>query len=250
MALKLEKSNQQSIFYNNHINSIFNRIKNGDIVLKEKFINDYKPYILKTLSCLLDKYIDENNEEYSVGLLAFNEAIDFYDLNKNSNFFKYADMVIKHRIIDYIRINKKHVKDIPFSYFEGDERFEERYLISDYLSQYEKVEIEEEIFIFEQQLKRFGITLEELVECSPRHKDSRSLCMQIAKILAGSEMLVSKMLKKKMLPLSDLMKHVNVHKRTVERNRKYIIAVTLILISNLEEIKDFFTDKEERSDII
>lgn len=248
--MKLENFDQQIVYSNNHINSIFEKIKNGNIVIKEKFINDYKPYILKTLSCLLDKFIDENNEEYSVGLLAFNEAIDLYDIKRNSNFFKYADMVIKHRIIDYIRINKKYVKDIPFSYFEGDEGFEERYLISDYLSQYEKVEIEEEILIFEQQLKRFEITLEELVECSPRHKDSRSLCMQIAKMIAENETLVSKMIKKKMLPLSDLMKLVNVHKRTVERNRKYIIAVTLILISNLEDIKDFFTNKDERRDLL
>ena len=65
--------------------------------------------------------------------------------------------------------------------------------------------------------------------------------MQIAKIIDKNEILFNKMLKKKMLPLADLMKLVNVHKRTIERNRKYIIAVTLILRSNLEEIKGFFT---------
>jgi RNA polymerase sigma factor len=242
--LKLERLDQ-SINYCSNNNTIFEKIKNGDSVLKEKFIIDYKPYILKTLSYLLGKYVDESNEEYSIGLIAFNEAIDLYDTEKNSNFFKYAEMVIKHRIIDFIRCNKKYLRDVPFSYFEDDEVFEERYLICDFLNQYEKIEIKEEIVLFERQLKAFGITLEELAECSPRHKDSRNLCIIIAKIIAGNDILLNKMIKKRMLPLSDLMKFVNVHKRTVERNRKYIIAVSLILRSNLEEFKDFFTNSAE-----
>jgi RNA polymerase sigma factor len=243
--LKVEYLNQ-NVNYSNNINTIFEKIKNGDNVLKNKFINDYKPYILKTLSHLVGRYVDENNEEYSIGLLAFNEAIDLYDIKKNSNFFKYAEMVIRHRIIDYIRFNKKYLKDVPFSYFEDDEGFEERYLICDSFNQYEKIEIREEILLFEQQLREYGITLEELVECSPRHKDSRGLCIQIAKIIAENEILNDKLVRKRMLPLSDLMKLVNVHKRTVERNRKYIIAVTIILKSNLEGIKDFFTNTDEK----
>lgn len=236
--LKLEYSNQ-SINYS--IVDIFEKIKNGDSIIKEKFINDYKPYILKTISNLLGKYIDESNEEYSIGLLAFNEAIDFYDINVNSNFFKYAEMVIRHRIIDFIRVRKRYLKDVPFSCFEDDKVFEERYLISDSQNQYEKIEVKEDILLFEQQLKEFGITLDELIECSPKHKDSRDLCMQIAKVIDKNEMLFNKMLNKKMLPLTDLMKLVNVHRRTIERNRKYIIAVTLILRSNIDEIKGFFT---------
>jgi RNA polymerase sigma factor len=238
----------QSINYSKNINTVFEQIKNGDSVLREKFITAYKPYILKTISYLLGKYVDESNEEYSIGLSAFNEAIDLYDKNKNSNFFKYAEIVIKHRIIDFIRVNKKFLKDVPFSYFEDDEVFENRYLIYDSVIQYEKIEIKEEISLFGRQLKEFGITMEELVECSPKHKDSRSLCMHIAKIIAENEVLLNKMIKKRMLPLSDLMKFVNVHKRTVERNRKYIIAVTLILGSNLEEIKDFFTNEHKGGD--
>lgn len=248
--MKLEYLNQSINYSTNNINVIFGKIKDGDSALKEKFINDYKPYILKKISYLLGKYVDESNEEYSIGLLAFNEAIDFYDIKKNSNFFKYAEMVIKHRIIDFIRVNKKYLNDVPFSYFEDDEVFEERYLIYDSMIQYEKIEIKEEILLFEQQLKEFGITLEELVECSPRHKDSRNLCIHIAKIIAENEVLINKMVKKRMLPLSELMKFVNVHKRTIERNRKYIIAVTIILRSNLEEIKDFFTVRDNAGGLL
>jgi len=54
------------------------------------------------------------------------------------------------------------------------------------------------------------------------------------------------MIRKKCIPLSELMGLVNVHRKTVERNRKFIIAVSLILRSGLDEIKQFFRASEER----
>lgn len=67
----------------------------------------------------MGRYIDsETSEEYSVGLMAFNEAIDKFDSDKNGNFISYCNIVINHRIIDHIRKNKRENKAIPFSYFE------------------------------------------------------------------------------------------------------------------------------------
>jgi RNA polymerase sigma factor len=225
----------------NSINSTISRIKNGDIGLKEELIKKYKPYLLKVISSTIGKYVDsETSEEYSVGLMAFNEAIDKFDSDKNGNFISYCNIVINHRIIDHIRKNKKEDKVIPFSYFEERNEFEEKYLVSDSHYQYEKIEIKEEITIFENKLKEFGITLEELVEKSPKHKDSRELYISIARIISDNEELFNKMIKRKTIPISDLMKFVTVSRKTIERNRKYIIAVSLVLRSSLEEIKEYF----------
>ena len=225
----------------NSINSTISRIKNGDIGLKEELIKKYKPYLLKVISSTIGKYVDsETSEEYSVGLMAFNEAIDKFDSDKNGNFISYCNIVINHRIIDHIRKNKKEDKVIPFSYFEERNEFEEKYLVSDSHYQYEKIEIKEEITIFENKLKEFGITLEELVEKSPKHKDSRELYISIARIISDNEELFNKMIKRKTIPISDLMKFVTVSRKTIERNRKYIIAVSLVLRSSLEEIKQYF----------
>ncbi|WP_371325656.1 RNA polymerase sigma-I factor [Acetivibrio thermocellus] len=229
------------------INHIIIKIKNGDIELKEKFIKKYKPYLLKIISSTLGRYVDpEVSEEYSVGLMAFNEAIDGFNPEINGNFTNYCNMVVNHRIIDYIRKNKKYSNVIPFSYFEERNDFEEKYLVSDSHYLYENIEVKEEILQFEQQLKQFGITLEDLVMNSPKHKDSRELCISIARILSENDKLFEKMIRKKCIPLSELMGLVNVHRKTVERNRKFIIAVSLILRSGLDEIKQFFRASEER----
>jgi len=49
-----------------------------------------------------DRHVEpENSEEYSVALLAFNEAINAYDEEKHSNFLVFSEQVINRRLIDY-----------------------------------------------------------------------------------------------------------------------------------------------------
>lgn len=222
--------------------SILMSIKNGDKQIKETFIRDYRPFILKTLSSTLGKFVDESSDEYSIGLNAFNEAIDRFDLDKGSNFFRFSEIVINNRIVDYIRKMKKNSSVYPFSYFEDDGDFEERYFVRNSEDEYNKIEMKEEIDAFESLLQRFGITLEDLVTDSPKHKDSRNMCIKIAKKITETNELYSKMIKKRKIPLRELMEKLDVHQKTVERHRKFIIAVSLIIKSNLEELKSFFKD--------
>ncbi len=73
----------------------------------------------------------------------------------------------------------------------------------------------------------------------PKHKDSKRLCLRIAKIIANDSEMYNKLLKTKNIPMTDLMKLVDVHPVTVERNRKFIIAASLIINSGLEVIKSY-----------
>jgi RNA polymerase sigma factor len=69
------------------LNDMLKQVKNGDILLREKLIADYQPFIIKTVSQFMGKYIEiENSEEFSIGLIAFNEAIDCFDESKNPIF--------------------------------------------------------------------------------------------------------------------------------------------------------------------
>jgi len=77
-----------------------------DELKRNQFITDYVPFILKTVSDQLKRYVEtENSEEYSVGLLGFNEAIDKYESSKGS-FLSFAKLVIQSRIKDLIIKNK------------------------------------------------------------------------------------------------------------------------------------------------
>ena len=103
--------------------SIVRKIQDGDERLREQFIVDYRPFVIKTISRFCGKFIElENADEYSVGLIAFNEAINGYDPVKGSGFISFAGQVIRRRLIDHSRKNKNHDKVYPFTFFDEDER--------------------------------------------------------------------------------------------------------------------------------
>ncbi|OPZ89997.1 MAG: RNA polymerase sigma factor SigI [Firmicutes bacterium ADurb.Bin419] len=222
---------------------ILDKIKKGDKLLKDKFISDYRPFVIKSVSrALNNKYIDiENCEEYSVGLIAFNEAIDKYDEDRKCSFKKFSYQVIQRRLIDYKRKNQKASVVYPFSYFEDNETcgLEERLFRPEYSDHVYAFEVREEFSTFIERMEDFGISLEDLVKSMPKHKDSRKACAKIARIIIEDERLFEKFSKKKTIPFKSLSENIEVSQRTVERNRKYIIALVLILQSDLEIIKNY-----------
>lgn len=226
-------------------------IKNGDDQLREKLISDYRPFIIKVVSKTTGMYIDlENSEEFSIGLIAFNEAINCFDANKNSGFINFAQTVIKRRLIDYIRKNEKNRKVYPLTYFNNGENeiessFEEKYLVVDSSSQFGNIETKEEIALFIKKLNDFGIKLKDLVKSAPKHIDSKRLSISIARVLVENKELSDKLKRKKNIPMVDLMKLVDVNHKTIERNRKFIISVYLILSSNLEVMQGYVENIEK-----
>lgn len=233
------------------IKDTLKKIKSGDNLLRERFIEDYKPFVIKVVSKTTFKYVDlQNSEEFSIGLIAFNEAIECYNESKNSNFFTFAQTVIKRRLIDYKRRNDKNSNVYPLTYFDNDENegknsFEEKYFKVDASTQFDNIEIKEEITMFTKRLSEYGITLNDLVESTPKHMDSKRLSIKIARVLSQNKDLFEKLDKKKKIPMVDLLKLVDVNPKTIERNRKFIIAVCFILNSNLEILQGYVKNVEK-----
>lgn len=85
---------------------VFNIQNNGGD--KEAFIVQYQPFIRKSISSVCRRYITEQDDEYSIGLFAFNEAIEQYSYKKGKSFLAFANLLIKRDVIDYIRKESKH----------------------------------------------------------------------------------------------------------------------------------------------
>jgi RNA polymerase sigma factor len=233
------------------IEGIINRIKKGDTLLRNEFIEKNIPFIIRVLSNVINRYIDtKNNEEFSIGLTSFNESIDSFNVEKNSNFFYFSEQVIRRRTIDYIRSNKRNNIVFPFTYFLNDEDddFVEKYVVEEQINGYDGIEIKQEFILFEEILKMFKVSLQELVLCSPKHRDSKLLSIKIAKIICNNDILYNKLYKNKRIPRTDIMKSINVSVRTIERNRKFIIAVSLILKSDFTVLKEYIENVVEYED--
>ncbi|MFC4769681.1 RNA polymerase sigma factor SigI [Effusibacillus consociatus] len=229
------------------LNQLIELAQKGDPYVRNKLLEDYIPFIAKSASQATGRYIEPGvDDEFSIALSAFNEAINRYDLEKGASFLGFADTVIKRRLIDYYRSQSARKKDVPFSDFDMDDGEDN---IVNYVEIQKSMEVhsqeldtinrQEEILRFGQLLSEFDISLEELVELSPKHADARQNAMDVARIIAEDQEMRDYLLEKKSLPLKLLSSRISVSRKTVERQRKYIIAITLILIGEFEMLQDY-----------
>ena len=231
------------------LHQLLTRTRGGDEEARNKILRDYIPFVAKSASQATGRYIRRGqDDEFSVALTAFNEAIERYDLDRGTSFLAFADTVIKRRLIDYFRSKQANQRDLPFSDFEVEDEeaniinyVEVQKSVEQHQKQLETESRRDEILRFTTMLMDFEISMEELVDISPKHQDARENAMEVAKALVSQPEMRDYLLSKKALPLKALMNHVAVSRKTIERQRKYIIAVSLILIGDFDMLQDYIT---------
>jgi RNA polymerase sigma factor len=229
------------------------QIQNGNIRLRNQFITDYQPYVAKVTSRFCKRYIDPSrDDEFSIALGAFNEAINQFSPESGRSFLSFSETVIRRRLIDFIRKESRFTGQIPYSSFEvedDEDSIVNPVEIHQAIEQYEKEKtIEErqsEIVDFNRCLLEFGISFSDLVDASPKHSDSREALFSIGALLARDQTMMSIVLSKRMLPIKELLDQVNVSRKTLERNRKFIIAVALIYSGPYPYLKNYLSIPEQ-----
>lgn len=210
---------------------------------RNRIIEKYTPFILKAASEFTSKYINPGiDEEYSISLLAFNEAIDSFDNTRGISFFTFARTIIKRRLIDYYRKNKKKQHEIPMVVVQEENRYVEYRLSEErYGEQVRQIEMKDEIFEYRKRLSEFDISFDHLVKISPRKKDARNRAKGIAGLIVGDRELTGYLMKNKLLPLKELEQRTSISRKTMERNRKYIIAIVLILTGDYRYLRGYIS---------
>lgn len=214
----------------------------NDMQAADSLISDYLPFIkaqvskIKKNSTALDQ-----SDELSIGMIAFHEAINGYSKSRG-NFLSYASLLIRNRIIDYWRKNKRHNQVISL---DTPVREEEDSSLGDFISEDEDQEeslvirqaTKEEIIELSQQMQEFGVSLTEVADNSPKQERTLKACQQVVAYAKEDEELMEKFLQTKQLPLTQLTKETGVPRKTIERHRKYIVALLLIYSNGYEIIR-------------
>jgi RNA polymerase sigma factor len=223
------------------------RIQKGELTLRNQMITDYQPFIAKITSRFCRRYIDPSrDDEFSIALEAFDEALHKFSPQSGRSFLSFAETVMRRRLIDHLRKEQRFQQQAPLSSFEVQD--EENQIVNPVevhqsVQHYEFERTVEdrrsEINDFSRDLLVFGITFAELAECSPKHADSRKLLMGIGQILAGNDQMMFLLRTKKMLPIKELLDQLDVSRKTLERNRKYLIAIALIYSGNYPYLRDY-----------
>ncbi|MEL7566521.1 MAG: RNA polymerase sigma-I factor [Dehalobacterium sp.] len=216
---------------------------------REKLIKRFQPLVIKTASSLSGRYIDANkDDEISIGMLAIDQAIDTFKTEGGASFFSYAEIVIKRRLIDFYRKEQRLGRAIPFSSLGGEtneekesalNQLEHHQAMAEFQKEQEIIERREEIKQYSKRLKEYGIAFTDLVSNAPKHEDARLRAIEVAKLIASSEDLINHLKSKKELPLKQIEDQVAVSRKTLERQRKYIIAITIIIFDEFKFLQEY-----------
>ena len=70
-----------------------------DLQKADDLIRDYLPFIRSEASKCISRFCTEQDDEFSIAMLAFHEAVLGYERTRGA-FLSYAAMLIRSRIID------------------------------------------------------------------------------------------------------------------------------------------------------
>ncbi|HAG11606.1 MAG TPA: hypothetical protein DCK76_09555 [Desulfotomaculum sp.] len=201
--------------------------KEGDHAAREEILEANRTFIYKVACLFCRKRLHwGQDDELSVALIAFNEAIDKYLEGKNVPFPVFARMVIKHRLIDYFRKEKK-LTEVSFE--DDSWLIEEKRLAQETLDEETIIrERRDEIKDYETLLKKHGLNLKELARSTPKHKPTCRQFIGVAARLAEDKKMFAYFVETSKLPLKELELACGIPRKTLERHRKYIAAICLI----------------------
>ena len=226
--------------------------------LREEFIHQQEHLILKTASRASFRYITKSDDEWSVALCAFSDAIDKYR-PEQGDFIPFSRILMKRALIDYHRSAASHLTEISTSPFvlEGLNDAEETDDLDKtvYLAVVEQSQaaaeknLQDEILAANDLLRNYGFRFFDLTECSPQQKKTKWECAKAIRFVLSQPDVYRKLEQKRKLPIRELAAGSGVSRKTLDRYRKYIIMAVLILHGDYPQIAEYlkFVWKEEQA---
>ncbi len=217
---------------------------------EEELLRENDQFIIREASKAAGKIITRSDEEYSIALAAFWEAIRTHDPEKGS-LQAYGAVVIRHRLVDYYRSQKKYAPEMivePAVFggetVEGAEGVQQAIEKAQAQSQPD-TDLAEEISALSQELKRYGISFFDLPDHCPKAAKTRKVCKNAARFVAFAERLLEKLRKTLKLPAAEMEKGVPIARKLLDKFRKYIITSTEILAGDYPGLQEYFQGEED-----
>ncbi len=211
----------------------------------DEMISTYMPFIRSETSKFLRRpVIEENDCELGIAMMAFYEAIRAY-LPIKGAFFNYAALHIKSRLIDHARSERRHKTVISIN-GGGEGDTDDENAIEDRLMSGEdhanemshrdavRYEIEE----FSRKLAELGVSLTEVAEHCPRQKRTLDACRRALELVKDDKTITEELFRTKRLPIARLSVEGKIERKTLERHRKYVLALLVACTNGYEIIRE------------
>lgn len=224
------------------INARIAAIKNNDIEIN-RFVEEYKPFIASCTEKLAGRYVKYGeDDELTIAMMGFVEAIKAFDCSRG-NFLSFSRNVMKRRLIDYYRKEKRHSNVISLNTYVDEDTGEYDFNSGQSIEKYEEDRIGEyrrlELGQLARELSEYGITFLELAAVSPKQDRTHKMCSEIAGFLLSRPDLTGIVKEKKYLPIAEIVNALRIPRKIIERSRKYIIALVIIASGDYQYIRDY-----------
>ena len=215
--------------------SVYKAKKNMGVA--DELIRDYMPFIKSETSKILGRYLNDSDDELSIAMIAFHEAILAYDRNKGS-FLRYVSLVMSSRIKDYHRKEYRHSTVISYDEAIDDDGN----TILDTIGKEDEHNItreatREEIEELSRVLKEYNLSFLDIADNCPKQERTLNACASVINYCDNKPELLNKLIEAKRLPISEILKGVKVDRKTLERHRKYLMAMLIIRTNGFEIIR-------------
>lgn len=212
-----------------------------DTKAADELIGAYLPFIKSEAAKHLKRpCIEEHDDELSIAMIAFHEAVLGYSRGRGA-FLPYASMLIKSRLIDYMRKESRHRGHLSMEAPVGEDGDTVGEQIPSETDHHEELlhrdatraEIEE----LSRQMELFGVSLTDVADNCPRQKRTLDACRKVLDYAGAHPAILEELLRTKRLPIARLAEGSRVERKTLERHRKYLVALLLICTNGYEIIR-------------
>ena len=204
-------------------------------------IERYLPFIRAEAAKFLQRPPTDSDDELSIAMIAFHEAVCGYDKGRGA-FLPYASTLIRSRLIDYDRKERRHRSSVSLDAPRGEE--EDGSLLdtladpSDHSGDLITREATaHEIRELSGQMESFGVSLSDVADNCPRQQRTLDACRTAMAYAKSRPDLLDQLVRTGKLPLSELAQGSGVERKTLERHRKYLMALLLICTNGYEIIR-------------
>lgn len=91
----------------------------------------------------------------------------------------------------------------------------------------------------------FAITFRELPKICPKQDRSRTLCFEIVKMLLSNKDMKTQLFVHKKLSQAELAAQLDISVKTIEKHRKYIVTLAVLMAGDYPNIKTFLPQYKE-----
>ncbi|HIS45867.1 MAG TPA: RNA polymerase subunit sigma [Candidatus Scatomorpha merdigallinarum] len=203
----------------------------------DRLINQYMGFIRAEAKKLS---FGDGEDELSIAMFAFYEAVVGYERSRG-NFLKFASKVIRSRLIDYHRAESRHRGHGSLNERASQDGAELLELLPDTRDDIEELNTREaaqsEIEEYARALAAFGITFSEVADNCPKQERTLAACMDALNYARRRPELLAAVEKSGKLPMTELASGAGVERKTLERHRKYLVAMLIAFTNGFEIIR-------------